>query len=258
MPLNPDYINHLNRHLSHNIHEMKGWCVPHLWQGLWPLVGRIGLGSVAEIGVLEGKFLVSLIKTFDPHGQHTHAAIDVFDMQEFNVDNAGIGQAKRLHANLEKQGIDPERTEKVRTDSLALRQADASALVHRHGKFKFFSVDGCHDVTHTTHDIEFAMEVTDSAGIIAVDDYMNPNWPGVNEAVAKMYLLRNFAFIPLFFTCNKLFLCSAGYHQEYLGLIKAYIKHNHPETELRPALRFGYNTLTIKPGLSHWEPLKGF
>jgi len=251
-----NHLTDVNGYLGEGIHKIKGWCVPQLWQAIWPLVPKIGFGPVAEIGVFEGKFLIGLVKTFDPERKFDHAAIDVFDMQEFNIDKAGEGTATVLDANLEAMGLNPARVDKVRADSLTLRQADAERLMARHGKFKFFSVDGCHEVTHTMNDIEFAMSVIDNAGLITVDDYFNPNWPGVMEAVAKMYLLRNFAFVPLLYIMNKLVLCSLSYHEQYINAVQSYVKTSHPTTVVKQVTRFGYKTLSLAPQHHVWEDLQ--
>ncbi|QYK42275.1 MAG: class I SAM-dependent methyltransferase [Paracoccaceae bacterium] len=252
----PAHIDDMNLYLGDRIAEVNGWCGPHLWQALWPVARAIGQGPVAEIGVFEGKFLIGLVKTFDPDAVFSHAAIDVYDMQQFNLDGAGVGKAAVLDTNLKAHGLGAHRVEKVRADSLALRAADAAALVARHGQFKFFSVDGCHEVTHTMNDIEFAMQVTAPEGLISVDDYLNPSWPGVSEAVAKMYLLRNFAFVPLFYTMNKLFLCSISYHDTYLKLLQKSVVAEFPGTPVKPVTRFGFRTLTILPRIQSWLPLR--
>jgi Methyltransferase domain len=255
MPFDDKHKAVLNRYLGTEIHTVGGWCIPQIWQALWPLAKLIGPGPIAEIGVFEGKFLTGMIKTFDPDQSFRHAAIDVFDMQQFNLDGAGVGKLAKLDSNLAAHGIDPESVDKVRVDSLTLRAADAERLIARHGPFKLFSVDGCHEVTHTMNDIEFAMSVTDPAGIITVDDYLNPDWPGVLEAVSKMYLLRNFSFVPLIYVGNKLLLCSYSYHDKYLEAVRAYVKSTHPKTAVKQVVRFGFKTLTLKPNMAQWEDL---
>lgn len=243
----------LNTYLGTGIHAVGGWCIPQIWQAIWPLAKLIGPGPVAEIGVFEGKFLIGMVKTFDPARAFAHAAIDVFDMQQFNLDGAGVGKLAKLDSNMADHGIAPTLVDKVRVDSLTLRAADAANLIARHGKFKLFSVDGCHEVTHTMNDIEFAMQVTDPAGIITVDDYLNPDWPGVLEAVSKMYLLRNFSFVPLVYVGNKLLLCSYSYHEKYLEAVRAYVKATHPKTAVKQVVRYGFKTLTLKPPMAVWE-----
>lgn len=245
----------LNEYLSKGIHTVKGWCVPHLWQTLWPLYCEIGDGPVAEIGVFEGKFFVGLCKTFGVGVNIPAAAIDVFDMQQFNLDGAGVGKVDILRRNLDTHGVNQNAVSFIKADSLALTQRDSVSIVNEMGHFHFFSVDGCHEVIHTAHDIEFAMSVTANHGIIAVDDYTNPDWPGVQEAVSRMYLMRDFNFVPLAVTCNKLLLCSYSYHAARLLAIERYISANYPTTRIKRVKRFGFQTLTVQPQHAVWNDI---
>lgn len=245
-------LSTVNSYLSEGIHTVDGWCIPQLWQSIWPLYKAIGDGPVTEIGVFEGKFFLGLAKTFASENFDS-TAIDVFDMQQFNLDGAGIGKKHKVLNNGEIHKV--SRINTIQMDSLCLRQTDADALIATSGKSKFFSVDGCHEVLHTTNDIEFGMKVIADDGIISVDDYLNPNWPGVIEAVAKMYLLREFNFVPLLFTCNKLLLCSASYHRDYLKIVHGYVSENHKSTRMKRVKRFGYDTLTLMPKMHIWEDL---
>jgi len=183
------------------------------------------------------------------------AAIDVFDMQQFNLDGAGVGKLDVLKSNLLKHGVPEESVQFVRADSLALTKRDADSLLASFGQFVCFSVDGCHEVVHTVKDIEFAMSVTANNGIIVVDDYNNPDWPGVQEAIARMYLMRDFAFIPLAVTSNKLLLASYSHHARYLKSVETYVKAYHPNTRLKRVRRFGHETLTIRPDYQKWTDL---
>ena len=76
MLIDTNHLTDVNGYLGEGIHKVNGWCVPQLWQAIWPLVPKIGFGPVAEIGVFEGKFLIGLVKTFDPERKFDHAAID--------------------------------------------------------------------------------------------------------------------------------------------------------------------------------------
>jgi len=250
-------LSEVNAYLSTGISTVSGWCIPQLWQTLWPLHSEIGDGPVAEIGVFEGKFFIGLCKTFGTTRANRAAVIDVFDMQQFNLDGAGVGKMDVLKRNLTTHGIAEGAIEFVQADSLALSQRDANGLAQKLGEFHFFSVDGCHDVVHTVNDIEFAMSVTANHGIISVDGYTNPNWPGVQEAIARMYLMRDFAFVPLVVTCNKLLLASYSYHAKYLDAVESYVRGAHPDTRMKRVRRFGYDTLTVQPNLQQWTDLTG-
>lgn len=254
-------LDALNDYLRTGIHEVDGWCIPQLFQTIWPLAQQIGDGPIAEIGVYEGKFFIALCKTFGQDAGQKATAIDVFDMQEFNLDKAGVGKKDVLLENLKKHGLPLDQVECIQTDSLALKQQDAADFVQRRGLVNFFSVDGCHEVTHTMHDVEFAMQVTAHHGVIAVDDYNNINWPGVQEAISRMYLSRNFPFVPLAVTSNKLLLCGLSYHARYMKAIEVYLK-KHPNTKVKLNQRFGYDTWSITPFLGpqkrvpEWHNLK--
>lgn len=245
----------LNEYLSKGIHDVEGWCLPQLWYALWPLAQIIGPGPIAEIGVYKGKFFTGLCKTFATGPDNMATAIDVFDMQEFNLDGAGEGNLDAFRANLDAQGVGAGNVHYVIADSLSLRDADREAFLERTGACAFFSVDGCHEVVHTINDIEFALSVTRPDGIVAVDDYLNPNWPGVQEAVARMYLMGNYSFVPLVVTCNKLLLCSLSYHGKYLRAVHDYIRDNHEGVRMKKVKRFGFETLTVQPNFQEWQDL---
>jgi hypothetical protein len=80
----------LAHYLNNDFSSVQGWCIPHLWQSLWPLreaMRKQGKdGPVAEIGVYHGKFFIGLVKTMEAP-RHNYA-IDVFDLQQFNLDGA--------------------------------------------------------------------------------------------------------------------------------------------------------------------------
>lgn len=228
---------------------VQGWCIPHLWQSLWPLsqavVAAGGEGPVAEIGVFHGKFFIGLAKTMG--ASRNNYAIDVFDLQQFNLDKAGEGNVQRFRENLESNGIGEAAVRLLRTDSMWLTRVDAERLKDETGGFSMFSVDGCHLAEHTINDIALAMEVVKPQGVIFVDDYYNADWPGVQEGVAKYYLNSTARFVPLYFSCNKLVLCNLSYHKIYLDAVGSFVRKHFPETRVKPVKRFGFDTLTITP-----------
>lgn len=250
-----DKLAGLNAYLGSDIEGVKGWCIPQLWQSVWPIARTLGNGPVAEIGVFEGRFFIGLCKTFGTAGKNRAVAIDVFDQQQFNLDGAGVGKAEVLRSNLDRHGIGADHVEFMARDSLSLTSRDAAELIAKIGRVAFFSIDGCHEVVHTINDVDFAMSVTRHDGLIALDDYTNQNWPGVQEAVARMYLLGTPNFVPLVVTCNKLLLCSYSFHATYLETIATYLESHFPDTRVKRVRRFGFDSLTVQPGLSRWLDL---
>lgn len=107
------------------------------------------------------------------------------------MDAAGKGSLEALKQNLVKRGIDLDSTTFLRADSMALPDGDILEIRQRSGGFSLFSVDGCHLPEHTINDIKIGMALTVSQGLIFVDDYSNPRWPGVREGVAKLYSVHD-------------------------------------------------------------------
>ena len=91
------------------------------------------------------------------------------------------------------------------------------------------------------------MEVTLPGGIIFVDDYYNPNWPGVQEGVCELYLTEKPPFIPLLASCNKLILCHRDHHADYLACVADFLGEHFKETRVKPVTRFGVDNLTVTP-----------
>lgn len=56
--------------------------------------------------------------------------------------------------------------------------------LHVARRFRFVHVDGSHDYTDVLHDLRLARRHLVRGGVIAVDDFDHPDWPGVYLAVA--------------------------------------------------------------------------
>ena len=242
-------FNDLKCYLDDHFDDVEGWCIPHLFQCITACreyQAEIDLQApIAEIGVYHGKFFIGLAAVSGASAGHH--AIDVFDLQQFNLDGAGKGNLEKFENNLKKCGYEENQYKIFRTDSMTISRKEIDAVRENTDLFSFFSIDGCHMVEHTINDIRIALELTDPRGIILVDDYNNPNWPGVQEGVSKLYFNEAPVFVPLIFTSNKLFLCHISYQRSYLKYIFEYVSKNFPSTRIKKVKRFGYETLTITP-----------
>ena len=224
--------------------DIAGWCSPNNWQIIWPIAvfqEAAGIKNpVAEIGVFQGKFFIGLVAT---KGAVRNYAIDVFDMQEFNLDGAGLGNLEALQKNLAKSEIPGDSVEFLRADSLTITDKDISDIRAKTGGISLFSVDGCHLPEHTINDIRLAMALTVPQGLIFVDDFTNPHWPGVIEGVAKLYFNEYPRFVPVAFGHNKLFLCHLSYHKTFLGLIIESLERSNITYKI--VKRFGYENVSV-------------
>jgi hypothetical protein len=245
-----DTTDKVQAYLDGQFQTVLGWCVPQVFLSVLAcrdFQAARGLDlPVAEIGVYHGKFLIGL--AYASGRLRGHKAIDVFDMQEFNLDGAGKGDVEKLKANIERSEFGLSDFELVRVDSMTLTSGAVSDIRRTTGGFSFFSVDGCHMVEHTINDIEIAMELTDPLGIILIDDYTNADWPGVQEGVAKLFFTKAMRFVPLAVSCNKLFMCHISYHTKFLDHLKGALG-NRSDVRLKEVVRFGYECLTVSPNL---------
>lgn len=234
--------------------HIGGWCSPWLWQFIYPLAERQSAmrvsNPVAEIGVYQGKFFLGLMLT-KMAPAHNYA-IDVFDLQRFNLDGAGAGDLDRFQRNIDAVGISRASIEVLRADSMSLTSLDIQRIRGESNGFAMFSVDGCHKVEHTVNDIGIAMQLTVPEGIIFVDDYTNSDWPGVQEGVAKLYLMHSPKFVPLAVLHNKLFLCHLSYHSEFLQHLID-VSKRLSGARAKVVTRFGYSSINLFPAQSGEE-----
>lgn len=242
-------MENVDKYLRGTFQTTEGWCIPQLWQTIQPLYQCVqaagGDGPVAEIGVYHGKFFIGLVKTVGE--MKPNYAIDVFDLQQHNLDGAGKGNLEKFKVNLGNAEVALDQVEFLKTDSMWLNHIDIQGIRVRSGGFSMFSVDGCHLAEHTLNDMEIASQLVKPQGLIFVDDYYNSDWPGVQEGVAKHFLMQNSRFVPLAYTCNKLILCNLSFHQTYLIALSSFVEANFPDTRIKKVKRFGYDTVNVHP-----------
>ncbi len=247
----------LHQYLTQKFDSVEGWCSKFIWQGLEYIDIQQNLdgnyGPVCEIGVFKGKFFIGLALMKAAQGRHV--VIDVFENQQFNLspDSRRMRRPecddlrREFEANVERCGLPLTALQIIQADSCGINATEIRSQIQGFQKFLFFSVDGCHGFVHTYNDIMLATALTHSSGLVIVDDYYNAEWPGVHEAVAKLYFSSVPTFVPLFYSYNKLFLCHVNYHEKYLDGLVAHFKKHHPETRTRFATRYGWQTLTVLP-----------
>lgn len=199
-------------------------------------------GNVAEIGVYHGKFFIALSCLLDASAKAV--CIDVFDDQSKNLDGAGEGNLSILKENVARYGRSDIAYEFIKADSIAMTPADKLKLMTDHGPFRLFSVDGCHTTEHTHNDLLTAQDAISPSGVIILDDYMQPHWPGVTEAVHLLYGRTVPRVRPFLYTCHKLFFCGVGWHANYC---RAFHERFASHQNARLIRMFGSDVLTVYP-----------
>jgi hypothetical protein len=179
-------------------------------------------GDVAEIGVHHGKFFI-LLANLRSMGERAFA-VDVFDDQHLNPDKSGRGDLHIFRDNIGKFG-DINRVEIIQKDSLELTRADL--YPNSEGSIRLFSIDGSHTAEHTCSDLWASSKILSQKGLIILDDFYNPDWPGVQEGFHRFLRDSSEEIAPIAYGNNKLFLCKKNCYEDYLTFV---------DNDLRPYL----------------------
>jgi len=161
------------------------------------ILARHGVaGHTLEIGVHHG---LSAICVASLRGrERLFYAIDLFDeLQSQNVSRSGAGERAVFERNMQRHFPD---TSFLRT----LARASADVVPSDLGAgFSFCHVDGGHSREETQRDLALCAAVLLPGGIVALDDYFNPEYPGVSEGVTRFLMANRGALRPL----------AIGYHK---------------------------------------------
>ncbi|CAO3457448.1 predicted protein [Azospirillum argentinense] len=197
--------------------------------GVWQNAQGV-TGSVGEIGVHHGRLFILLALARRP-GERAFA-IDLFDDQQFNVDQSGQGDETAFRANLVRFGIEPASVEVVKGNSLDLTW---SGLAGRLGPaVRLFSIDGGHTADITRHDLGVADDSLGDGGVIVLDDYFNPEFPAVSEGMCRFMADRPGALAPFAIGDNKLLLTRPDWAERYRAMLVGAMPSRHyvRDTEL--------------------------
>jgi hypothetical protein len=198
-------------------------------------------GHVGEIGVFHGKFLLALASLSRPNGKVT--ALDVFDDQSKNIDGAGEGDLERLKQNVAAFGRKDVDYAYITVDSSAINLLERIELTRNRGPFRLFSVDGCHMTEHTLRDLQTAQDCLAPGGVIILDDYMQPHWPGVTQAVS-LFCANAPCVVPFLYAHHKLFFVGIGWHAHFY---RCFADAFGGQDSSRTTRMFGNSVLSIYP-----------
>ncbi|HEY0614055.1 MAG TPA: class I SAM-dependent methyltransferase [Candidatus Elarobacter sp.] len=161
-------------------------------------------GSLLEVGVFYGRYLSILLRSALRTGDPI-AALDTFEI---------------VGAPLVELMMRPLAAGRVTYVQQASRTISAGEIAQVLGTAsRFISIDGSHAAEDALWDLGLAQELIAPEGVIAVDDFLNPVTPGVNEAVHRFFAEPR-RVVPFAYTANKLFLCPAGRAATYRGVFE--------------------------------------
>ena len=153
------------------------------------------LGNVLEIGVHHGLSSIAIAAMRGSGKQLT--AIDLFHDQDKNISASGRGDRRCFESNVREFYPDDSFVRVIARPSGELTAADLGL------GFTFIHIDGGHSPEEAYHDLKLSYDVAVEGGLIALDDYFNPEHPGVCEGAVEFSLRHPGALRPLIAGYNK-------------------------------------------------------
>jgi SAM-dependent methyltransferase len=153
-------------------------------------------GDVLEIGVHHGLSALALAAMRGDDARLV--AIDLFEeLQARNVSESGSGSRTRFERNMQEFFDDTAFVRCIAAPSSTLSPADVGS------GFSFCHVDGGHTARETYDDLDLCSRILLPGGLLALDDYFNPAFPGVSEGAVKFWLDHDGALTPIAVGFNK-------------------------------------------------------
>ncbi|HKE88061.1 MAG TPA: class I SAM-dependent methyltransferase [Vicinamibacterales bacterium] len=180
--------------------SIPGWFSPDaclIFMAYHQLLADAGMaGDALEIGVHHG---LSAIGVAALRGEgRRFVAIDLFDeMQAQNISGSGQGNREQFLANMRRFYDDLSFLTTLAAHSATLRTADLGT------HYSFCHIDGGHSAAETFADLKLCSAITIAGGLIALDDYFNPAFPGVGEASIRFALEHPGTLRPIAIGFNK-------------------------------------------------------
>jgi len=161
------------------------------------IIGAQGIaGDVLEIGVYHGKSAITVAALRGSQGRFF--AVDLFDdLQSGTAVNEGIGMKAAFLHNVGRFFPKVDFMNVISTSSADLTPEELGR------NFSFCHIDGDHRAGPTYKDVALCCEVLRPGGLLAMDDYFNPLFPGVVEGAVRFGLDHPGALIPLAIGFNK-------------------------------------------------------
>jgi hypothetical protein len=219
-------VTSLSAYVSRDKERVAGWFAridSQIFSELLTWQNAAGIrGGVAEIGVHHGKSFIALCLGL-VDGQRAYA-IDLFDDQQGNRDGSGRGDRAVFERHLRDFGVS-QRAAVI--DARGSDQVTAHDIRKGVGDVRFFSVDGGHWRAIVASDLRLAAAVLVDGGVIALDDFLRPEWPDVSAGFFEWFERGSGTIVPFAIGYNKLYLCHEPRVAELQGCLErsAFLKH---------------------------------
>ena len=153
-------------------------------------------GDVLEIGVHHGLSAIAVGSLAGPGKRFV--AVDLFDeMQDHNESRSGAGNREAFLRNMQSFFDNRDFLEIFAGHSNKLNAEELGV------QFSFCHIDGGHSPEETYRDLDLCSRILMPGGLLALDDYFNPSFPGVCEGAVKFHLERSEVLKPVAIGFNK-------------------------------------------------------
>ena len=191
-------------------HTLDGYCFATLlrYQTANGLVG-----GAAEIGIDDGRSFFLIAASLRP--QERAFAADLF--VKGAVINGENKQLTDFRAKSKELGLE------ISPQCMAVGPSEdvtPEQILTAVGAVRFFSVDGGHMIEHINADAPLANNVIAPHGIIAFDDYGNPEWPEVAAGVNDFLRDHKSELVAFAITRGKLYVCRPEFHDRYVRVLE--------------------------------------
>lgn len=228
----------LNRFVQQDAPKIEGWFYPADMLSFAMLDGiqeqlRVA-GSLCEVGVYEGKSAV-LLSLLQRPGEMLYG----FDLFPGDM----LDKAQR---NLRSFGK-PAATRLLRQDAAALGTEGLAPILGE--GLRFLHIDAGHEYHEVLHQLALFTAFVRPGGCIAMDDYHDREFPGIEAAVLDFCEWhRPRRFVPFFAGGNKMYLCEAHNASTYQRMLLGYeqVKDKSRITRVRDfTILVGFSKLPV-------------
>ena len=192
--------------------EVEGWFYPKdiiIVYGLLKEIQKDIVGDVCEVGVAYGKSAIAIAEF---KGEDNFYMYDLFTEEQRQLAEKNI---------LKFSGVNK--------DTLVWRLNDTTQLTIDEVQFnrplRFLHIDGCHEHSAVFNDLTLFCSKMSPDGIIALDDYQDQEFPGVNSAIFQFSLYqedwKNWRIFAI--GDNKAYMCQKKYQEYYQRALIDYI-----------------------------------
>ena len=152
-------------------------------------------GDALEVGVHHGLSAIAVASLVETGRRFV--AVDLFEMQHRNQSRSGAGHRDVFLQNMQTFFDDLGFVEIVAESSSELKPEALGS------QFSFCHIDGGHSPEETYHDLDLCSTILLPGGIVALDDYFNPSFPGVSEGAVRFKLEYGDRLKPIAIGFNK-------------------------------------------------------